>query len=177
MSSQRKGRKFRFALFMATSRPSGNSGPSGDDATSRPSVPSAPRDPVGTLSCRIAPARDPPRVRRDPRATCECPWLRPRSSRIPARRPRQWPRFRRRHQMRRTADRRSRPRDLFRRQPVDRVKCGTAWRLPYTLDLVRLATSATLATRHNGFSTPARDLCDAILEGYTRALERCQQAL
>ena len=47
-----------------------------------------------------------------------------------------------------------------------------AWRLPYTLDLVRLATSATLASRHRSFSTPARDLCDAILEGYTRALEQ-----
>ena len=47
-----------------------------------------------------------------------------------------------------------------------------AWRLPYTLDLVRLATSATLATRHSFFSTPVRHLCDAILEGYTRALER-----
>lgn len=47
-----------------------------------------------------------------------------------------------------------------------------AWRLPCTLDLVRLATSATLATRHSFFSTPVRHLCDAILEGYTRALER-----
>jgi hypothetical protein len=47
-----------------------------------------------------------------------------------------------------------------------------ASRLPYTIDLVRLATSATLATRHSRFSTPARDLCGAILEGYTDALAR-----
>jgi uncharacterized protein (DUF2252 family) len=42
----------------------------------------------------------------------------------------------------------------------------------YTNDLVRLATSATLATRQNGFKVSARDLCDAILDGYTTSLEQ-----
>lgn len=47
-----------------------------------------------------------------------------------------------------------------------------AWRLPYAFDLVRLATSAILATRHSRFAAAERDLCDAIVEGYTLALER-----
>jgi len=44
--------------------------------------------------------------------------------------------------------------------------------LAYTNDLVRLATSATLATRHDRFKVSARDLCDAILDGYTASLEQ-----
>jgi hypothetical protein len=47
-----------------------------------------------------------------------------------------------------------------------------ACRLPYTNDLVRLATSATLATRHGHFQVSPRGIANAILEGYTRALER-----
>jgi hypothetical protein len=47
-----------------------------------------------------------------------------------------------------------------------------AYELPYTLDLVRLATSALLAAeaRHFGLSRTA--VCDAILEGYEKALTR-----
>jgi Uncharacterized protein conserved in bacteria (DUF2252) len=44
--------------------------------------------------------------------------------------------------------------------------------LPYTNDLVRLATSATLAARHERFALSVRDVCDAILDGYTTALGR-----
>jgi hypothetical protein len=44
--------------------------------------------------------------------------------------------------------------------------------LPYTHDLVRLATSAVLATRHGRFRLTAREACDAILHGYLRARER-----
>lgn len=47
-----------------------------------------------------------------------------------------------------------------------------ACRLPYTNDLVRLATSATLAARHGRLDREARALCDAILDGYTSAIER-----
>jgi Uncharacterized protein conserved in bacteria (DUF2252) len=43
-----------------------------------------------------------------------------------------------------------------------------AWRLPYTNDLVRLATSAIIA----GMMCHARDAAAAILEGYREALER-----
>ena len=42
--------------------------------------------------------------------------------------------------------------------------------LPYTNDLVRLATSAVLATRHDRINLNPRDLCDAILDGYTASL-------
>jgi hypothetical protein len=45
-------------------------------------------------------------------------------------------------------------------------------RLPYTNDLVRLATSALLASTEERLSITARELSDAILEGYTRSLER-----
>ncbi len=45
-------------------------------------------------------------------------------------------------------------------------------RLPYTNDLVRLATSATLATRHGRLDRTARALCDAILDGYTDAIDK-----
>jgi hypothetical protein len=43
--------------------------------------------------------------------------------------------------------------------------------LPYTHDLVRLATSATLAVRESHFNTNASDLCNAILEGYSTSIE------
>ena len=46
-----------------------------------------------------------------------------------------------------------------------------ACRLPYTNDLVRLATSATLATRHGRLDRTARELCDAILDGYTAMID------
>jgi len=44
--------------------------------------------------------------------------------------------------------------------------------LPYAADLVRLATSAELASRESRFDVTVADLCDAILEGYTTSLER-----
>lgn len=47
-----------------------------------------------------------------------------------------------------------------------------ACELPYTNDLVRLATSALLATRNGHFDRSARQAADAILDGYTAALER-----
>jgi hypothetical protein len=47
-----------------------------------------------------------------------------------------------------------------------------ACRLPYTNDLVRLATSATLATRHGHFRITPRAIASAILEGYTASIER-----
>lgn len=46
-----------------------------------------------------------------------------------------------------------------------------AWRMPYTNDLTRLATSALLATRARRLALSAREACDAIMEGYRRALE------
>src|SRR5690349_21627183 len=46
-----------------------------------------------------------------------------------------------------------------------------ACELPYTNDLVRLATSAILAKRHGHFKLTVRDLSDAILDGYTRAID------
>ena len=46
-----------------------------------------------------------------------------------------------------------------------------AWRLPYTNDLTRLATSALLAIRARRLALSPREACDAILEGYRRALE------
>ena len=46
-----------------------------------------------------------------------------------------------------------------------------ACRLPYTNDLVRLAASATLAARHGKLDRTARDLCDAVLDGYTAAID------
>ncbi len=44
--------------------------------------------------------------------------------------------------------------------------------LPYTQDLVRLATSACLAVRQGDFALSNRVACDAILEGYAACLER-----
>ncbi len=46
-----------------------------------------------------------------------------------------------------------------------------AWRLPYTLDLVRLATSALLAVREGHLAITGRSACDAILDGYTSSIE------
>lgn len=46
-----------------------------------------------------------------------------------------------------------------------------AWRLPYTNDLTRLAASALLAIRAHRLAVSPREACDAILEGYRRALE------
>ena len=47
-----------------------------------------------------------------------------------------------------------------------------ACRLPYTQDLVRLATSACLAIRQGHFAVSDRVMCEAILEGYAACLER-----
>jgi hypothetical protein len=46
-----------------------------------------------------------------------------------------------------------------------------AWRMPYTNDLTRLATSALLAIKAGRLALSPRDACDAIIEGYRRALE------
>jgi uncharacterized protein (DUF2252 family) len=45
-----------------------------------------------------------------------------------------------------------------------------ASRLPYTVDLTRLATSALLAIRATHFSLSGRSACEAILDGYRAAL-------
>jgi uncharacterized protein (DUF2252 family) len=42
--------------------------------------------------------------------------------------------------------------------------------MPYTLDLVRLATSALLARKQDHLTVRPADACDAILDGYRRAL-------
>ena len=47
-----------------------------------------------------------------------------------------------------------------------------AWPMPYTNDLVRLATSALLAGRENHLALDPDDACDAILEGYGKTLEQ-----
>jgi uncharacterized protein DUF2252 len=47
-----------------------------------------------------------------------------------------------------------------------------ACELPYTNDLVRLATSAALASRRGHFQLDVRDLCEAILDGYATAFHR-----
>jgi len=47
-----------------------------------------------------------------------------------------------------------------------------ACRLPYTLDVVRLATSALLAIREGHLATTGRSACDAILEGYASSVDR-----
>ena len=44
--------------------------------------------------------------------------------------------------------------------------------VPYTNDLVRLATSAALAIEESHFVLGLNAICDSILEGYTSALER-----
>lgn len=46
-----------------------------------------------------------------------------------------------------------------------------AWPLPYTSDLARLATSATLATHENLLSLDTPELCETLLEGYRAALK------
>jgi uncharacterized protein (DUF2252 family) len=46
-----------------------------------------------------------------------------------------------------------------------------AYRLPYTLDIVRLATSALLAIREGHLAITARSACDAILKGYASSIE------
>src|SRR5215471_10859209 len=46
-----------------------------------------------------------------------------------------------------------------------------ACRMPYTNDLVRLATSATLAARHGRLGHQARELCEAILRGYSDTID------
>src|SRR5712692_2764371 len=43
--------------------------------------------------------------------------------------------------------------------------------LPYTQDLVRLATSATLAVEARHFALTVREACEAITEGYRRGIE------
>ena len=45
----------------------------------------------------------------------------------------------------------------------------TAW-MPYTIDLVRLATSAGLAAAEGHLDIDLKDACDSILRGYRRAL-------
>jgi hypothetical protein len=49
--------------------------------------------------------------------------------------------------------------------------------LPYTNDLVRLAASAILATRGGRFTVQPRELCDALLDGYSASLDRGGEAL
>ena len=44
-------------------------------------------------------------------------------------------------------------------------------RMPYTIDLVRLAVSAQLAIRENHLSCDQVEACDAILEGYRQSLK------
>jgi len=44
------------------------------------------------------------------------------------------------------------------------------WRLPYTVDLVRLAASAHLAIKSAHLSIETKDACDAILSGYREGL-------
>jgi uncharacterized protein (DUF2252 family) len=45
------------------------------------------------------------------------------------------------------------------------------YQLPYTIDLVRLATSAHIAIRESRLAIAAKDACDAILVGYKKSLE------
>ncbi len=45
-----------------------------------------------------------------------------------------------------------------------------AWHLPYTADLLRLATSALLAIRDAHFKLTAKNACGAILDGYVKSL-------
>ncbi len=46
-----------------------------------------------------------------------------------------------------------------------------ACRIPYTVDLVRLATSALLAVREGHLAITGRSACDAIVEGYAAAID------
>ena len=52
-----------------------------------------------------------------------------------------------------------------------------ACRLPYTNDLVRVATSAMLAAEHGHFALSPRTIAAAVLDGYTTSLERGGRAL
>ncbi len=45
-----------------------------------------------------------------------------------------------------------------------------AYKLPYTIDLVRLAASAHIAIREARLAIGPKDACDAIMAGYTKAL-------
>jgi uncharacterized protein (DUF2252 family) len=45
-----------------------------------------------------------------------------------------------------------------------------AYEFPYTVDLVRLASSAHLAIKQDRLSLAAKDACDAILDGYEKGL-------
>jgi uncharacterized protein DUF2252 len=47
-----------------------------------------------------------------------------------------------------------------------------AWRLPYTNDLVRLATSAWLAAEDGQLALDRKVICEALLQGYRTALEQ-----
>jgi uncharacterized protein (DUF2252 family) len=49
--------------------------------------------------------------------------------------------------------------------------------LPYTQDLVRLATSAVLAVRQRHFGLSTRDACEAIVDGYAASRERHGQPM
>jgi hypothetical protein len=49
--------------------------------------------------------------------------------------------------------------------------------LPYTNDLVRLATSAALASRDRHLALRPREICAAILDGYSASLERGGEAV
>jgi uncharacterized protein (DUF2252 family) len=49
--------------------------------------------------------------------------------------------------------------------------------LPYTNDLVRLATSAALASRERHLSLSMREICSAVLEGYAASLKRGGRAI
>lgn len=46
-----------------------------------------------------------------------------------------------------------------------------AFELPYTIDLVRLATSAHIAIRESRLAIAAKDACTAILTGYQKSME------
>src|SRR5215831_8851740 len=46
-----------------------------------------------------------------------------------------------------------------------------AYSLPYTNDLIRLATSVHLASKENHFRTRARDACALLLQGYRDGLK------
>ena len=46
-----------------------------------------------------------------------------------------------------------------------------AYRLPYTNDLIRLAVSAALASEADQIGLKLKDVCDAILTGYTEGMQ------
>src|ERR1035441_1209245 len=47
-----------------------------------------------------------------------------------------------------------------------------SWQLPYTNDVVRLATSAKIVADVDQLSISVKDSCDAILDGYVKSLRR-----